>query len=76
VHCELAQEHRGEPHTHLGEEHPILVAVELASGSKAGLWWLGPHPVPQEAQGTYVIVLPVSTITANFLGGLPRNMAA
>lgn len=45
----------------------------LASGSNAASWWLGPQPLPQVEQGTYVMVLPVSTITANFLAGDPAH---
>jgi hypothetical protein len=41
------------------------------SGSNASSWCL-PHWLPQLAQGTYVIVLPVSMITVNRLGGVPR----
>ncbi len=45
-------------------------------GSNAASWWLGPQPLPHVEQGTYVIVLPVSTITANFLAGVPRYSVA
>jgi hypothetical protein len=31
-----------------------------------------PHWLPQLAHGTYVMVLPVSMITVNRLGGVPR----
>lgn len=50
-----------------------------ASGSNAEsprAAWLGPQPLPQLEQGTYVMVLPVSTITANFLAGVPRYRVA
>ena len=50
----------------LGGGHPT-------SGSNAESWWLGPQPLPQVEQGTYVMVLPVSTITANFLAGDPAQ---
>jgi len=48
------------------------VGAPRTSGSNAASWWFGPHPLPHVAQGTYVMVLPVSTITANFLAGVPR----
>ena len=44
-------------------------------GQGQALWW-GPQLRPQEAQGTYVMVLPVSTMTANCLGGVPRCRVA
>ena len=76
MHCCAEQPQRGDPQLHLGLVQPMREAVEEACGSKAASWWLGPQPLPQVEHGTYVIVLPVSTITANFLAGVPRYSVA
>ena len=55
--------------------HQVRAPACPAGGMRHTLWW-GPQFRPQDAQGTYVIVLPVSTITANCLGGVPRCKVA
>ena len=55
--------------------HQVCAPACPAGGMRHTLWW-GPQFRPQDAQGTYVIVLPVSTITANCLGGVPKCKVA